>query len=179
MQNYSDDFLGMCDPTDVEPDDISEANYHNYFVIGVVEDKENIENFPTNEVRYGTAYGGQNIEFTISVSGLLCETTSLLVRKLHGFHGSNSEKYFFQSFCASTKGTSFTLLYPEGAMFNSMFWSNVNENYYITGSITPPLLSGSCKEERFSDITIHVSSRPTNASSSTSSDYRYAIFEHD
>ena len=48
MQNYSDDFLGMCDPTDVEPDDISEANSHNYFAIGVVEDKENIEICPTN-----------------------------------------------------------------------------------------------------------------------------------
>ena len=38
----------MCDPTDVEPDDISEANSHNYFAIGVVEDKENIEICPTN-----------------------------------------------------------------------------------------------------------------------------------
>ena len=25
--NYSDDFFGICDPPDVEPDDISEANY--------------------------------------------------------------------------------------------------------------------------------------------------------
>ena len=33
----------MRDPPTVKPDDISEANYHNYFVIGVVEDKENIE----------------------------------------------------------------------------------------------------------------------------------------
>ena len=37
------DFLGMCDPPDAEPDDISEANSQNYFAIGVVEDKENIE----------------------------------------------------------------------------------------------------------------------------------------
>ena len=37
------DFLGMCDPPDVEPDDTSEANYQNSFVIGIVEDKENIE----------------------------------------------------------------------------------------------------------------------------------------
>ena len=38
-RNYSDDFLGMCDPPDVEPYDILEANYHNYFMIGAVEDK--------------------------------------------------------------------------------------------------------------------------------------------
>ena len=91
----------MCDPPDVEPDDILEENYHNSFVIGVVEDKEKIEISPTNnaadenfEVRAETAYGGQNYEFTISGKVLLCETTSLLVRKRHEFHGSNPEKYF-------------------------------------------------------------------------------------
>ena len=88
----------MCDPPDVEPDDISEANYHNYFAIGVVEDKENIENFSaTNaddgnfEVISETAYGGRNNKFNISGSGLLCETTFLFVRKRHEFHGSKSE----------------------------------------------------------------------------------------
>ena len=34
--NDSYDFLGMCDPPDFEPDDISEASYQNYFAIGVV-----------------------------------------------------------------------------------------------------------------------------------------------
>ena len=38
FRNDSDYFLGMCDPPDVEYDDISEANSHNYFAIGVVED---------------------------------------------------------------------------------------------------------------------------------------------
>ena len=102
----------MCDPPDVEPDDISEANYQDYFTIGVIEDKENIEICPTTnaadeifEVRAETAYGVRNNEFTISGSGLLCETVSLLVRKRHGFYGSNPEKYFVLCFCASTKIT--------------------------------------------------------------------------
>ena len=30
-RNDSDYFLGMCDPPDVEPDDISEANCQNFF----------------------------------------------------------------------------------------------------------------------------------------------------
>ena len=34
--NKSYDFLGICDPPDVEPDDISEANSKSYFAIGVV-----------------------------------------------------------------------------------------------------------------------------------------------
>ena len=89
----------MCEPPDVEPDDISEANSQNYFAIVVVEDKENTEDFPTTnaadenfEVRAEIAYGGRNNEFTISGSGLLCETTYLLVRKRHECHGSKSEK---------------------------------------------------------------------------------------
>ena len=40
----------MCDPPDVEPDDITKANSQSYFTIGVVEDKENIEIFPTINV---------------------------------------------------------------------------------------------------------------------------------
>ena len=32
----------MFDPSDVEPNDISESNFHICFAIGVVEDKENI-----------------------------------------------------------------------------------------------------------------------------------------
>ena len=82
----------MCNPPDFEPDNISEANSQNYFAIGVVEDKENIEIFPTTnaadesfEVIAETVYGCQNNEFTISGSGLLCETKSLLVRKRDKF----------------------------------------------------------------------------------------------
>ena len=97
----------MYDPPDVEPDDISEANSQNSFGIGVVEDKENIEisqllilPIEKFEVRAETAYGGRNNEFIISESGLLCETTFLLVRKRHEFHGSKSEKYFVQRFYA-------------------------------------------------------------------------------
>ena len=98
-RKFLDYFLVICDLPDVEPDDISEANSPNSFAIGVVEDKEIIEIFPTTnaadeifEVKSETAYSGQNNEFTISGIGLLCETTYLLVRKRHEFHGSKSEK---------------------------------------------------------------------------------------
>ena len=117
----------MCDPPDVEPDDISEDHSHNSFTTNVVEDKENIEIYPTTnaadenfEVIAETAYGGQNNEFTILGNGLLCETTSLLVRKRHEFHGSKAEKYLFHRFCASIKGTSFPLISYEGAIFPSL-----------------------------------------------------------
>ena len=184
--NDSDDFLGMCDPPDVEPEDISEANSQNYFETGVLKDKENIKICPTTnaadenfEARAESEYYGQNNEFTIPGSCLICVTTSLFFRKRHEFHESKSEKYFFQRFRASTKGTSFPLLYTEGAIFPSMFWSTANDNYYISGSIPSPLLSGSCKEDGFYYIPTHVCSRLTNFSSSTSSDYCYAVFGHD
>ena len=37
--NDSDYFLRICDPPNVEPDDISETNSQNKFVIGIVEYK--------------------------------------------------------------------------------------------------------------------------------------------
>ena len=43
------DFLGLCGLPEVEPDDTPEANYQNSFVIGVVEDKESFETFPTDD----------------------------------------------------------------------------------------------------------------------------------
>ena len=56
----------MCDPPDVRDYDISEANSQNSFAVGVVEDKENIEIFPTTDtagesfdVRSEAAYDGQ------------------------------------------------------------------------------------------------------------------------
>ena len=84
-----------------------------------------------------------------------------------------------QRFCASTGGTSFPLLYPESAMFPSIFWSTANNNYSIAGALPSSLLSGMCKEDGFADIPTHIRSRVTNPSSSTSSDYHYLIFGHD
>ena len=88
----------MCDPPGVEPDYISESNSRNFFVIGVVEYKENIEILPTTndanknfKVRAESLYGGQNNGFTISGSGLICETTYILVQERHYFHGPKSE----------------------------------------------------------------------------------------
>ena len=183
-----DDYLGMCDPPDLEADEFSENESHNSFEIGVVDNEAEDANeiCPTTnaadehiEIHAETAYGGKNNEFTISGSGLLCETTSILVRKRHEIHGSKTEKYFVQRFCASTKGTSFPLLYPESAMFPSIFWSTANDHYSIAGSIPSPLLSGSCKNDGYADISTHIRSRLTNPSSSMSDDYRYTIFGHD
>ena len=44
-------FLGVCDPLGVEPNDISKSNSQNSFEIGAVEDKENIEIFPTTNAK--------------------------------------------------------------------------------------------------------------------------------
>ena len=58
------------------------------------------------------------------------------------------------------------------------FWLTADDNYFIAGSIPPPLLSGSCKEDGFADIPTHVHSRLENAYSSTSSDYLYPFSQY-
>ena len=118
----------MCDPPHVEPDHISEANSHIFLKLVLLKIKKALKisqllMLPMKfcEIGSKTTYSGQNNEFNISGIGIFCETTSFLVIKSHEFHRSKSEKHFFQRFCASTKGTSFLLLYPEGAMFPSIF----------------------------------------------------------
>ena len=61
----------------------------------------------------------------------------------------------------------------------SIVWSTANDNYSITGSIPLLILLGYFKEDSFADITTHVLSILINASSSTSSDYRYTMFGHE
>ena len=179
-----DEYLGMADIPDIEIDDISETNSVNSMIMELNTDEDEI--LPTTNaaedninIETETAYGGNNNEFTISGSGLLCECTTALTRKRHDIHGSKIEKFFVQRFCASTKGTSFPLLYPESAMFTSIFWSTASDNYSIAGALPSPLISGSCKEDGFADMPTHIRSRVTNASSSTCSDYRYLIFGYD
>ena len=58
------------------------------------------------------------------------------------------------------------------------FWSTVNENYYMAGSIPFARLSGSCKEDGFSVIPTQFHSRLVNASSSKSSYHCYKKFGH-
>eukprot|EP00957_Ditylum_brightwellii_P072505 5510262-Ditylum_brightwellii.AAC.1 len=78
----------MCDPPDLDADKFSENGSQDSFDIGVVDNEQDDEICPTTnaadehvEIHADTAYGGENNEFTISGSGLLCKTTSILVRK--------------------------------------------------------------------------------------------------
>jgi len=179
-----DEYLDISDVPDIEIDDNSETSSVNSIIINLNTDDNEIlpitnvaeENI---DIQTETAYGGLNNEFTISGSGLMCECATTLTRKRHDIHGSKTEKYFVQRFCASISGTSFPLLYPESAMFPSIFWSTASDNYSIAGALPSPLISGSCKEDGFADMPIHIRSRVTNASSSISLDYCYLIFSYD
>ena len=190
--NDNEDFVGMTEPPDIEFDDVSISSSVDSFTPGVlttndVDDNAQSDLFlpSTNaadhldDVHGETVYGGPNNEIRISGSGLLCETTSILTRKLHDIHGSRVEKNFVQRFCASTNGTSFPLMYPESAMFPSIFWSGGKDNFSIVGAIPSPLLSGSLKSSGFAEIAQHIRSRLTCPSASTSSDPNYVIFCHD
>ena len=105
----------MCDPIDVEHDDISEDNSQNYFAIGLVGDKENIEIFPSTnsadekfEVGSETAYGGQNIEFIISGSGLFSDLHLYWLENVMNFAGPSQR-----------------ILCPEFLCFNQMHFISI------------------------------------------------------
>ena len=72
----------MCGPPDVEPDDISEANSQNYFAIGVPEDKENIEIFPTDNATNDLLKLELKLHTVVKIINLLCQEVVYFV-KLH------------------------------------------------------------------------------------------------
>ena len=91
--NKSYDFLGICDPPDVEPDDISEANSKSYFAIGVVEDKENTEICPTtnaaDENFEARAETGQEVVFFVKLHIYWLENVM-------NFMGTSQKNTFFR-----------------------------------------------------------------------------------
>lgn len=185
LDNSMDEYLGMTEPPIVDFDDISHSDDDINFYCGLCEQEEdtgipttNAADTPT-EVYEETAYGGHNNELIISGSGLLSECTTILTRKRFEIHGSKREKCFVQRCCATTSGSSSSLLYFESASHSGIFWATAPDNYSMLGAIPSPLYSTPTTKHGFADIPKHVRSRVTSPGSPTSSCPRYLILLHD
>ena len=72
-------------------------------------------------VREDNMKKGAYKDVTASGSTIMNQCGSLLTRKKHQIKGSRKQKYFIQKLCATTKGTSVPLVYPEAMLFPSIF----------------------------------------------------------
>jgi hypothetical protein len=119
---------------------------------------------------------GYFADITISGNVLLNQCGTLLTRKSHQIRGSSRGKYFLQRICSSHMGKSIPLLQPEAMLFPSKFWKMVPHDVSILGAIPSALLNEKIRKYGFQELPVHIRSRLTSSSSSTSTDPRYIAF---
>ena len=103
---------------------------------------------------------------------------SLLNRNDRDIIGYRSQKYFLQRIASVTDGATLPLVYPEGMLFPSIFWSMVPNNGSLFGAIPSGLLVNACCCG-FASMKSHVRSRLTLPGSSTSTNPSYIAFMYD
>ena len=118
-------------------------------------------------------------DVTINGHVILNQSGSLLTRKNHEIKGSRKQSFFLQKLCATSIGSSVPMIYPEALLFPSIFWKMAPDNCSIAGAIPSPLLSQSTSRFGFESIPLHVRSRLSSPSATTSTDVNYTSFCYD
>ena len=131
------------------------------------------------EIEEQTKYGGSFSNIKVSGHVLLNQCGTLLTRKKHQIKGSSAHHFFLQRICATKEFTCVPLVYPEGVLFPSIHWYTAPDKCSIVGSIPAPLLTESIRKFGFASIPLHVRTRLTFASSTTSTDPRYCSHCYD
>jgi hypothetical protein len=144
----------------------------------------NTEDFPTTvsgvealEIRHAD-YRESNYQVPCHI--VLNQCGTLLVRRQHELRGSKKQQFFLQKL-VSTSSTTIPLLYPEGMLFPSIFFSAAKDKYSILGAIPSALLGqqGSVSGNGYANLKEHARTRFTMYSSLSGSDWRYKTFMFD
>ena len=170
--NDMDDYMitggGMIDGEDEMSDDESEAtegddDEENFFIptTDAGEMAFQVESDSDNPSKRGT---------NTSMHVLLNLCASLLTRKKHKLSPSSLQRFFVERVVSTNFGTSVPLLYPEGMLFPSVFYSMKNGS--IIGAMPSSVMSDLMCEYGFSPINDHLRSRLTSPSNQTSTNPR-------
>ena len=148
-------------------------------------DDDNDDGFPTTDagieamiVDEVTNYSRKQGHY-ISGHVILNQCGSVLSRREHTISGSRRQKYFLQRLASSIYGKSMPLIYPEAALFPSIFWKMLTECGSVVGAILSSLLLSSESRYGFESINKHIQSHLTYPGVATSSDPRYITFSYD
>ena len=139
-----------------------------------------IQNFPTALSGDKDFLVEEDIPKGQYVSGhvIMNQCGSLLNRNDRDIIGYHSQKYFLQRITSVTDGATLPLVYPEGMLFPSIFWSMVPKNGSLFGAIPLGFLVNSCCRG-FASMKSHVRCRLTLPGSSTSTNPSYISFMYD
>ena len=163
----------------MDDDDIDED-----FVIGGIDD---IPNDEVVEEYFPSTLAGEEgyvVEEVIPkgqyVSGhvILNQCGSLLNRNDKEIVGYKAQKYFLQRIASVSGENMVPLLYPEGMMFPSIFWSMVSKSGSILGAIPSGLLVKS-GYHGFASMKNHARCRLTLPGTSTSTNAAYVSYLYD
>jgi hypothetical protein len=118
-------------------------------------------------------------DITINGHTILNQCGSLLTRKTHELKGSSKQKFFLQKICSTSIGNSLPLLYPEGLLLPSIYYSSAGDNLSILGAIPFSLMSAGTYRFGFEEIPKQIRSNMTTPHTSTSSNRRYISLCYD
>ena len=118
----------------------------------------------------------EDIPQMMKVSGhvIMNQCGSLLNRNEKEIHSYRHQKHFLQRIASISNDKTVPLLYSEGMLFPSIFWSMVPNCGAILGSIPSGLLVESGRN-RFASMKSHVRCRLGNAGSCTSTNPSYPL----
>ncbi len=144
----------------------------------------NTEDLPTTvageealDIRHAS-YRESNYQVTCHI--VLNQCGTLLVRKGNELKGSKRQQFFLQKLVSSSS-TTIPLLYPEGMLFPSIFFTAAKDEYSIVGAIPSPILGqqGKISENGYANLKDHARTRFTMYSSLSGTDWRYKTFMFD
>jgi predicted GIY-YIG superfamily endonuclease len=105
---------------------------------------------------------------------------SCLIRRNCQLKGTRYQQAFLQQIVSSSRGHAVPLVYPEGMLFPSIFWTDT-ENNSMVGALPAAVMASKneCRAFGFASMQDHIKARLTNLSLRCATDSRYVFYAYD
>ena len=105
---------------------------------------------------------------------------SCLIRKNYQLKGTKYQQAFLQQIVSTSKGHAVPLVYPEGMLFPSIFWTDT-EDGSLVGALPAAIMASKkeCRAFGFASMQDHIQSRLTNPTLRCFTDPRYIFYAYD
>jgi hypothetical protein len=139
-----------------------------------------------NGLHFATTNAGRSSYDIVAGSGnvpghvILNNCGSCLIRRNCQLKGTRYQQAFLQRIVSTSKGHAVPLVYPEGMLFPSIFWTDT-ENSSLVGALPAAVMASKreCRAFGFASMQDHIKARLTNLSLRCATDPRYIFFAYD